>query len=147
MAQDENEDSASRFVAVPSSQRVTVPVLPLKVNVPFPIKNLRVPVPDKFMAVPLAVSVMFIGPLAAKSSVPVKAPAVSETRESPLTADATVTTPPPDEPLKVTSSPVVGAEAPLAPPDVADQFVVEDKSQVPVPPTQNLDAIVQPLYL
>ena len=44
----------------------------------------------------------------------------------------------------VTVSAVVGAEAPEAPPLVADQLVVELLSHVPEPPTQNLDAIAMP---
>ena len=42
---------------------------------------------------------------------------------------------------KVTVSEEVGTEAPPAPPEVADQFVVVEASQFPVPPTQNLLAI------
>ena len=58
---------------------------------------------------------------------------------------AVVTTPVPELESKIASSAVVGAEAPLAPPDVADQFVVLLASQVPVPPTQYLAAILQSL--
>ncbi len=43
--------------------------------------------------------------------------------------------------LNITSSAEVGAEAPPAPPDVADQFVVIPGAQVPEPPTQYLVAI------
>jgi hypothetical protein len=43
----------------------------------------------------------------------------------------------------VTVSAVVGADAPAAPPDVADQFAVELLSHVPEPPTQNLAAIMR----
>jgi hypothetical protein len=46
-----------------------------------------------------------------------------------------------DAELKITSSAEVGAEAPPAPPDVADQFVVVRLFQVPLPPTQYLVAI------
>jgi hypothetical protein len=42
---------------------------------------------------------------------------------------------------KNTASAEVGAEAPLAPPDVADQLVVDVLFHVPVPPTQYLFAI------
>jgi hypothetical protein len=45
---------------------------------------------------------------------------------------------------KNTSSTAVGALAPEAPPEVADQFAVLKLSQVPVPPTQYLFAIVSP---
>lgn len=41
----------------------------------------------------------------------------------------------------VAVSALVGAEAPDAPPVVADQFAVLELSQVPEPPTQNLAAI------
>jgi hypothetical protein len=50
-----------------------------------------------------------------------------------------------DAPLLVsiiTSSDAVGTDAPLAPPDVADQLVVEEASHVPFPPTQYLEAII-----
>jgi hypothetical protein len=55
-----------------------------------------------------------------------------------------VTVPPPELALKKTSSAVVGTDAPPAPPDVADQLVVEEAFHVPVPPTQYLFAM---LYL
>ena len=41
-----------------------------------------------------------------------------------------------DRELKKTLSAVVGADAPPAPPEEADQFVVVVASHVPVPPTQ-----------
>lgn len=41
-----------------------------------------------------------------------------------------------DAESKITLSTDVGADAPLAPPDVADQFMVLEVFQVPVPPTQ-----------
>jgi hypothetical protein len=43
---------------------------------------------------------------------------------------------------KKTLSATVGTEAPPPPPEVADQLVVDDVFQVPVPPTQYLLAIV-----
>ena len=52
-----------------------------------------------------------------------------------------VTTPPPLEEVKLTVSPETGALAPEAPPFVADQLAVLVVSHMPVPPTQNLDAI------
>jgi hypothetical protein len=42
---------------------------------------------------------------------------------------------------KKTSSTEVGAVAPLAPPEEADQLVVDELVHVPVPPTQYLFAI------
>jgi len=54
----------------------------------------------------------------------------------------TVTVPDPDAESKYASSEVVGTDAPLAPPDKVDQFVV--LVQFPLPPeTQNLFAITQ----
>jgi hypothetical protein len=47
----------------------------------------------------------------------------------------------PDAASTITSSANVGTEAPLAPPEVADQFVVPVSLQVPEPPTQYLFAI------
>lgn len=43
---------------------------------------------------------------------------------------------------KVTVSEEPGTDAPLAPPEVADQFTVVIPSHIPVPPTQNLAAIL-----
>jgi hypothetical protein len=42
---------------------------------------------------------------------------------------------------KMTASAVVGADAPEAPPEEADQFVVPVAAQVPDPPTQYLFAM------
>jgi hypothetical protein len=58
-------------------------------------------------------------------------------------APVSVTVPEPEAASKNTSSALVGAEAPLAPPLVADQLVVV-VVHVPVPPTQYLFAITQP---
>jgi len=56
--------------------------------------------------------------------------------------DATVTVAAvPELESKVAVSAVVGADAPDAPPVVADQFAVLELSQVPEPPTQNRAAI------
>jgi hypothetical protein len=55
-----------------------------------------------------------------------------------------VAVPPPEFPSNMAASATPGADAPEAPPDVADQFVVLALSHVPVPPTQNLFAIVSP---
>jgi hypothetical protein len=52
--------------------------------------------------------------------------------------------PVPDNESKITSSTLIGAEAPAAPPEVADQLVVDALSHVPVPPTQYLVAIFCP---
>jgi hypothetical protein len=58
---------------------------------------------------------------------------------------AVVQVPVPDRLSKITVSAATGAEAPLAPPDAVDQFVVLDEFQVPVPPTQYLVAIIYPV--
>ena len=47
---------------------------------------------------------------------------------------------------KKTLSDPVGTDAPPAPPDDADQFVVPVPSQVPVPPTHYLSAITPPRW-
>jgi hypothetical protein len=62
----------------------------------------------------------------------------------PAAVAATVHVPEPELALKNTLSADVGAEAPPAPPDVADQFAVLVLSQVPVPPTQYLSAMLTP---
>lgn len=54
-----------------------------------------------------------------------------------------VAVPVPEFPSKNTASVDVGAEAPEEPPEVADQFAVLTPSQVPVPPTQYLFAILR----
>jgi hypothetical protein len=61
-----------------------------------------------------------------------------------IAPDAVVHVPVPDAESKITASAATGAEAPPAPPDVADQFVVVTASQVPEPPTQYLFAIFTP---
>jgi hypothetical protein len=48
----------------------------------------------------------------------------------------------PDKVSTITASAMVGTEAPPAPPLDVDQFVVLDASQVPLPPTQYLLAII-----
>jgi hypothetical protein len=53
-----------------------------------------------------------------------------------------VAVPPPELPSKIAASATPGADAPAAPPDVADQLAVLDESQVPEPPTQNRLAII-----
>lgn len=71
--------------------------------------------------------------------VPVKAPHAKEDMFT--VPEARVQVPPPEEPSKVTLSEVVGTDCPPAPPEEAAQWVVSEESQVPVPPTQNLEAI------
>jgi hypothetical protein len=56
---------------------------------------------------------------------------------------AVVQVPEPELASKKTASALVGAEAPDAPPVVADQLAVLEASQVPVPPTQNLLAMIK----
>jgi hypothetical protein len=76
-----------------------------------------------------------------KSNVPVK-PLKLIVKQSTLTPKVTV--PPPLLALNNTASAAVGTDSPPAPPEVADQFAVFIASQVPVPPTQYLFAIVSP---
>ena len=63
-----------------------------------------------------------------------------------VNAPVSVTVPDPEEPSKNTSSTMVGTLAPLAPPVVALQLVVDDVFQVPAPPTQYLLAITGPEF-
>jgi hypothetical protein len=60
---------------------------------------------------------------------------------------AVVQVPVPDAESNITVSAATGAEAPAAPPVVADQLVVLEASQVPLPPTQYLVAIYIPLVI
>lgn len=136
-------DVGSRFVVVPIS-KTAVALVVVKVNVPLPSRYLRAPVPDRLTPFPVNV-MLIVEPV--KSSVPVKAPAVSDRSERLFTVLSTVTSPPPDDPSNVTESPVVGAVAPLAPPDVAAQCVVDVLSHVPAPPTQKREAISYTLLL
>jgi hypothetical protein len=59
---------------------------------------------------------------------------------------AVVQVPVPELESKVTVSAATGAEAPDAPPEVEAQFAVLLASHVPVPPTQNLFAIIVSCY-
>lgn len=124
-----------RLVEVLQSQ--TVPNAAEMVKVPLPRFSVRVPVPEFENAV---VNVT-LGLLTLKSSVPVNAPMVSVVNDFPLMVVSTVTVPPPEEPSNVTLSPLTGADAPPAPPVLADQCVVVVESHVPVPPTQKREAI------
>jgi hypothetical protein len=95
---------------------VIVPVV--SVNVPAAVQSVAVPDNDKLMS--------------ALSTVVLRETAV----------DATVTVAAvPEFASNVTVSAFVGADAPLPPPEVADQFVVEVLFQVPEPPTQKRAAI------
>lgn len=62
----------------------------------------------------------------------------------PTAPEPIVMVPAPELALIKQSSEEVGAEAPEAPPDEADQWVVLDASHVPVPPTQYLSAVELP---
>lgn len=82
--------------------------------------------------------------VAAQVSVPPKfstAPVALIVKEFMLTATDVVTVGVPDRESIVTSSALVGTDAPPAPPDVADQLVVVAASHVPDPPTQYLAAM------
>jgi hypothetical protein len=95
--------------------------------------ELRVKVPSENASVPLAVKSL------PKFTSIVEALKVRPEQTAPETVEQT---PEPDKELKIATSPEVGADAPAAPPVVADQFAVLEASQVPVPPTQNLLAII-----
>jgi hypothetical protein len=68
------------------------------------------------------------------------APVVVNDRQG-LAVPLTVIVGEPELALIITASAAVGTEAPPAPPEVADQFVVVVASQVPLPPRQYLSAI------
>jgi hypothetical protein len=142
-------DVGSRLVTVPTSKTtVFAEVPPVNVKVPVPSRNFRAPVPDRFKPVEFAdVNVILIGAFAAKSSVPVNAPATRVAKDVPLLSAATVTVPLPELASKITLSPVVGTDWPPAPPDVPAQCVVSEASHVPVPPTQKRFAISYTLLL
>lgn len=123
-------------VTVPKLQAVIFDPARLIVLVPRLIDRVVEPL---LLNAPVNVSV---GLLTLKSSVkPDMASAVSVPKDLPLRVASSVTVPVPELPSKVGLSPVVGADAPPDPPEVDAQCVVDDASQVPVPPTQNLVAI------
>lgn len=115
-------------VLAPASVNVTVPVCvhaTLLVSVNAVPATVKVPVPATVIAVagsmPVVLSVKqagFVPSVTVKSLVPVFELA-----------------------SKMTASAVVGADAPDAPPEEADQLVVPVDAQVPEPPTQYLFAI------
>lgn len=106
------------------------------VQVPLPRLIVRAPEPvPENAGIALNVTLLL---LALKSNVPVNAPQVIVCT---VTVVLTVTVPPPDEPSRVALSAEPGTDAPLAPPDEAAQCDVSLASHVPVPPTQNLEAI------
>jgi hypothetical protein len=115
-------------------------VLPLVVVVPVP-ENLISPVADQVV---LATIVKLVEQLIVPVDVNVNAlePVVFRLRQ--LSAPVNVTVPVPERLSNITSSAIVGTDAPPAPPEVADQFVVDVVFQVPVPPRQYLSAICNP---
>jgi hypothetical protein len=123
-----------RFVVTPKSTTVLAPV---SENVPDPILRVRVPVPLQ-LNTPANVT---LGLLTLKSTVPVNAPMLKPPNVKPFMVESTVTVPPPEDASKVGTSLVPGTAAPPAPPLDSDQCVVVVLSHVPVPPTQNFDAI------
>jgi len=90
------------------------------------------------MAPEVSVKIPLIVRLAPKTRLTVDVLKVTAEQTAPL---AVVHVPVPDALSKNTASALVGADAPLAPPDAVDQLAVELASQVPVPPTQYLLAI------
>ncbi|ANW00699.1 hypothetical protein LMTR13_11475 [Bradyrhizobium icense] len=132
-----------RFVVVAASK--TLPLLPTRVNVPEPRLIVRVPVPEILKFGEDDRLKVMLGLFVAKSSVPVNAPQTSDWIVfDALIVAATVTVPPPLDPSNVTVSAEDGTLAPLAPPEVADQFAVLESFHVPVPPTQNREAMFCP---
>lgn len=117
-----------------------VKVLPLVVIV-LPV------VVDENVIVPDADQVIFatIVKLPAQLIVPVLekvlTPDPVQSSDKQANAPVSVTVPVPEAALKNTLSEVVGTEAPEAPPEEADQLVVEEVFHVPAPPTQYLSAI------
>lgn len=118
------------FVTVAKFQ--TVPDVPLTVHVPLPMRNVRVPVP----ALVALVAIVTLLLLTLKSRMhPVVVPVHAlNVRELMLIVafGVIVQVVPPTQVLasKVTSSALVGAEAPVAPPDDADHIAVLELSHV-----------------
>lgn len=106
------------------------------VHVPLPMFKVLAPVPVPKKLVVKVILLLF----AEKSKAPVKAPIVRTERLR--VAWLTVTVPPPELPSRVTLSPATGTDCPPAPPEDDAQWVVSAASHVPVPPTQNLFAML-----
>jgi hypothetical protein len=115
-------------------------LLPLVVVVPVPVKDI-VPVADQVV---LATIVKLVEQLIVPVDENVNNPEPVVFRLRQLSAPVSVTVPVPERASNITSSAIVGTDAPPAPPEVADQFVVDVVVQEPVPPRQYLSAICGP---
>ena len=105
--------------------------------------NVIVPVPENakfvagFVQLPETANVdVPIARVIAPSRAPPAPPVLKSRQRAADTVTVNAPVPTFDAASKITSSTAVGAEAPDAPPEEADQFVVEVASQVPEPPTQ-----------
>jgi hypothetical protein len=143
------EVTVIRFVQVKALPNVTLPVPRVIV-----IGAVNVAAEDVIVVVPVPLNVTIPVPfqevvadnviLPATLKVPVDvsvhvAPVVVMLRQ--FNAPVRVIVGEPEAALMITLSAAVGTDAPAAPPDVADQFVVDEVFQVPVPPRQYLSAI------
>jgi hypothetical protein len=113
-----------RELALDEEKMLQVRVYELKLTAP--LVKTKLPVIDKFA--PNARSTVLVSIVTPEQADPA----------------AVVQVPVPELASKITASEEVGAEAPAAPPVVADQFAVELASQVPEPPTQKRFAIFLP---
>lgn len=126
--------------ALPVTVMLPVPNEILRVLVLLDVKLLQVSANDWSASVPCVwVKVLEIVRLAPSVRPRVALLRVTSVQIAPA---AVVQVPVPERLSKVTVSAATGAEAPEAPPDVAAQLAVELASQVPVPPTQNLAAML-----
>jgi hypothetical protein len=135
---DAFENVGVKPVIVVKSQMDPPPAALPIVQVPLPRLMVRVPEPQPLTKL---LNVIF-GLLVLKLRVlpPVNAVQVKLRKLIPLIEESAVIVPLPKLASNMTPSPATGADAPLAPPDVAAQLAVEVLSHVPVPPTQNLFA-------
>ena len=148
------EVMVSAPVLVRALPKVQVPPTPLTVIglasvTPFVVSVKPVVVALRVIA-PVALQVVpeLSDKLPAREMVPVEEnvqPVTLTVNPAQASAPVSVTVPGVPERLsKVTVSAVVGTDAPLAPPEEADQFVVEDVFHVPAPPTQKRAAMLTP---
>jgi hypothetical protein len=105
-------------IPVLNVKELSVIVPAVSVNVPANVQSVGLPAKDRLMS---DLSIVVLNETADASTVTVAAV--------------------PELASKVTVSTFTGADAPGAPPVVADQFAVLELSQVPEPPTQNLAAM------
>lgn len=133
--------------------RVKPATLPKSNTVPERTTIVNVPVPKLIVLVPEPaaknVFIVALGLLTEKSNVKPADAAVVLMPESvlfELNEDVTVTTAPLEFASKIATSADDGTLAPPGPPVAEDQCVVSELSHVPLPATQNLLAMIIPLY-